>query len=101
LLLLLVRSSARFLMGATRNILTSSRDVSSTLPQSVFLNHAGGKVSSFGEVPERPNGPVSKPYTAISRLPRKTRENPAKQGISALLGILPKRPETSRNAPFR
>jgi hypothetical protein len=50
--------------------------------------------TSAGEVPEWPIGPVSKGYRRFSRLPSKTRENPRKQGIFALPGVLPKSAET-------
>jgi hypothetical protein len=56
---------------------------------------------TLGEVPERPIGPVSKDDKPIFRLPQKMQENPGKQAVSALPGILPKRSETSRNEPLR
>jgi hypothetical protein len=52
-------------------------------------------------VAEWPIAPVLKGDRPISGLPTKTRENPAKHGVFALPGVLPKRPETSRNVPKR
>jgi hypothetical protein len=59
------------------------------------------QIRQLGEVPERPIGPVSKGYSRLSHLPAKTRENPRKYRVYALLSILPKRPEMCRKVPSR